>query len=112
MTKDLGDAAEERAVSFLKARGYAIVERNFRGKVGELDIVAKDGDTIVFVEVRSRSGSRFGEPQESITAAKRRKIVKAAQLYAQARGLDCPMRIDVLAESPSGFEHFEDAFGA
>lgn len=110
--KSLGDAAEERAAGYLAAKGYRIVERNFRAKVGELDIVAQDGDTLVFVEVRSRASVRFGLPQETVTAAKRRRIVKTAQLYAQARGLDCPMRIDVLAETQAGFEHIEDAFGA
>lgn len=111
MSRTLGDAAEERAVSFLKAKGYAVVERNFRAKVGELDIVARDGETVVFVEVRSRGRTSFASAAETIGRDKRRKLLLAAKLYAQARGLDCPMRFDVLAEGPDGFEHFEDAFG-
>lgn len=112
MSKSLGDAAEDRAAAFLAAKGYRIVERNFRAKVGELDIVAKDGDTIVFVEVRRRSSVSFGLPQETVVFAKRRKLIRAAQVYAQARGLDCPMRFDVIADGPAGLEHIEDAFSA
>ena len=111
MSRRLGDAAEARAAAYLAAHGYQIVERNFRAKVGEIDIIAKDGDTVVFVEVRSRSSAAFGLPQETVGAAKRRKLQLTAQLYVQARGLDCPMRFDVIAEGPEGLEHIEDAFG-
>jgi putative endonuclease len=112
VSRKLGDAAEDRAAAYLAARGYQIVERNFRAKVGEIDIVARQGEVVVFVEVRSRTGARFGLPQETIGRDKRRKLLRAAQLYAQARGLDCPLRFDVVAEGPGGLEHIEDAFGA
>ena len=112
MSRSLGDAAEDRAAAFLAGRGYRIIERNFRAKVGEIDIVAMQGEVVVFVEVRSRAGTAFGLPQETIGRDKRRKLLRAAQVYAQARGLDCPMRFDVIAEGPGGLEHFEDAFGA
>ena len=112
MSKAAGDEAEARAAAYLESRGYRIVERNFRAKVGELDIVAQDGDTVVFVEVRSRSGTSFGLPQETVVASKRRKLIRAAQVYAQARGLDCPLRFDVIADGPAGLEHIEDAFTA
>ena len=112
MSRKLGDAAESRAAAYLANLGYAIIERNFRCRMDEIDIVARDGETVVFVEVRSRSSVAFGLPQETVVFAKRRKLRLAAQLYAQARALDCPMRFDVVAEGPSGLEHFEDAFGA
>ena len=111
MSRELGDAAESRAAAYLAGLGYEILERNFACRMGELDIVAKIGETIVFVEVRSRSSVRFGLPQETVVAAKRRKLLRAARLYAQARGLDCPMRFDVIADGPEGLEHIEDAFG-
>ena len=110
MSRPLGDEAEDRAAALLSAKGYEIIERNFVAKVGELDIVARRGEFVVFVEVRSRANTRFGLPQESITEAKRRKLIKTALLYAQVRGLDCPMRFDVVAEGPDGLEHIEDAF--
>ncbi len=76
-----GDAAEERACRHLEGEGVTIVERNFRTKGGEIDIVARKGDLLVFVEVRSREDADFGTPEESVTPAKRRRIVAAARQY-------------------------------
>ena len=76
-----GDAAEDRACRHLEGLGCTIVERNFRTKGGEIDIVARKGDVLVFVEVRSREDAGFGTPEESVTPAKRRRIVAAARRY-------------------------------
>ena len=76
-----GDAAEERACRHLEGAGMTIVERNFRARGGEIDIVARKGDVLVFVEVRSREVPDFGTPEESVTPAKRRRIVAAARRY-------------------------------
>ncbi len=76
-----GDAAEERACHHLVRSGFTIVERNYRTKGGEIDIVARKGDVLVFVEVRSLDVSGFGTPEESVTPAKRRRIVGAARQY-------------------------------
>jgi putative endonuclease len=76
-----GDAAEERACRHLDRSGFTIVERNFRTRGGEIDIVARKGDVLVFVEVRSREVPDFGTPEESITPAKRRRIVATARQY-------------------------------
>ena len=70
-----GDAAEERACRHLEGSGFTIVKRNFRTRGGEIDIVARKGDVLVFVEVRSREVPGFGTPEESVTPAKRRRIV-------------------------------------
>jgi len=70
-----GDAAEEQACRHLGRSGFTIVERNYRTKGGEIDIVARKGDVLVFVEVRSREVPGFGTPEESVTPAKRRRIV-------------------------------------
>jgi putative endonuclease len=110
VSRRLGDAAETRAAEYLARLGYRILERNFTCRMGEIDIVAQLADTVVFVEVRSRASASFGSAQETIGWAKRRKLVRAAQLYVQARGLDCPMRFDVIADTPAGLEHIEDAF--
>lgn len=96
--KRLGDTGEEIAARELIRRGYTVRERNWRCLEGELDIVAEQRESLVFVEVRTRRGDRFGTPEESITPAKRAHLVAAAQAYLQAHPLqDCDWRIDVVA---------------
>jgi len=96
--KRLGDAGEEIATRELVRRGYVVRERNWRCPEGELDIVAEQGESLVFVEVRTRRGDRFGTPEESITPAKRAHLIAAAQAYLQAQSLqDRDWRIDVVA---------------
>ena len=96
--KRLGDAGEEIATRELVRRGYVVCERNWRCPEGELDIIAEQGEWLVFVEVRTRRGDRFGTPEESITPAKRAHLIAAAQAYLQAQSLqDCDWRIDVVA---------------
>jgi putative endonuclease len=74
------------------------LERNFRCRAGEIDVVARDGDTVVFVEVKERSGASHGEAVEAVTAAKRLRVVRAARIYAASRGLsEAPLRFDVVA---------------
>lgn len=76
-----GAEAERLAAAFLETRGLSIVERNFRRRCGELDLIARDGSTLVFVEVRLRRNRAFGGAAASITAAKRARLVRAAGLY-------------------------------
>jgi putative endonuclease len=96
--KRLGDAGEEIAACELSRRGYQVCDRNWRCAEGELDIIARQGQTLVFVEVRTRRGDRFGSPEDSITPAKRAHLIAAAQAYVQAHSLeDCDWRIDVVA---------------
>jgi putative endonuclease len=77
--------------------GYRILEVNYRCRYGEADLVAQDGETFVFVEVKTRRSSAFGTAQESLTQAKKRKLMLAGQYYLSERGLDVPWRIDVIA---------------
>ena len=94
MSRPVGDAAEAAAARHLEALGYRIVARNVVSKVGELDIVAREGKTLCFVEVRLRAG---GGALESVTPAKQRKLARAAQHYLIAHRLaDAPCRFDVL----------------
>ena len=96
--KRLGNVGEEIATRELTRRGYAVRERNWRCPEGELDMVAEQGEALVFVEVRTRRGDRFGTPEESITLAKRAHLIAAAQAYLQAHSLqDRDWRIDVVA---------------
>ncbi|MDH7486116.1 MAG: YraN family protein [Anaerolineae bacterium] len=100
----LGQVGERLAAEALAARGYAILARNWRCPAGEIDIVARDGDTLVMVEVRTRRGEAFGTPEESVTPAKQARLVELGQTYVQERGWDGPWRIDVVAVqfSPAG----------
>lgn len=105
-----GQEAEERACRYLRSLGYSIAERNFRCRQGEIDIVAKHGETVVFVEVRSKARGGYGTAGETVNWAKRAKIVKAARYYALVKALDCPLRFDVVAIDGTSLDHVEDAF--
>ena len=96
--KRLGAFGEKVAEDHLKSLGYAILERNFRCPIGEIDIVARDKDYLVFVEVRTKRDRKFGSPEESITLAKKTKLVELAETYLQEHQ-DSPdlWRIDVVA---------------
>ena len=102
--KGLGDRGEKVARQHLKRLGYKILRANYRSRVGEIDLVAEDGDTLVFVEVRTKSGPSFDSPAESIDARKRRKLVAVAQTYLAQHGAENrDWRIDVVAvEMASG----------
>jgi putative endonuclease len=94
----LGKAGEDLACAELERRGYAILARRYRQRNGEIDIVARDGRTIVFVEVKSRGGSAFGAAAEAVTAPKRRRIVQIALGYLARHGLfAAPCRFDVVS---------------
>jgi len=94
-----GRAAESEAVRHLQRAGYRVVARNVRARFGEIDVVAWDGRTLCFIEVKARSGPRFGLPEESLTAWKRRRLALLAQWYLQRNpGLGrARMRFDVLS---------------
>lgn len=95
--KKFGDWGEEYAQRFLEGKGYSIIEAKYRGQYGEIDLVAQEGDFLVFVEVKSRRSRAFGVPEESVTAAKQQKLVQSAQEYVQAKGLEGKeWRIDVV----------------
>jgi len=108
-----GKSAETRAAAHLIAHGYAIVERNWRCKVGELDLVARDGDVLVFVEVRSRADSAHGSPLDTVGVAKQRRVAQVAQAYLAARrprASSC--RFDVVGISGDDIVLVRDAFRA
>ena len=93
----IGNIGEEAAVQALKKCGYKIIARNYRTKMGEIDIVAKDGEYTVFVEVRLRKSNAFGSPADTIDRRKQQKIIKTAQMYAVKNDIyDSPMRFDAV----------------
>ena len=94
----LGELGERAARGHLERAGFTVLDTNYRCPHGEIDIVARDGDAVVFVEVRSRRGGSFGTPEESITAGKTRRLIATAETYLQSReGLPPHWRIDLVA---------------
>jgi putative endonuclease len=93
----LGRLGEDLAARHLAAQGYEIVDRNWRCREGELDIVARDGECLAMVEVRTRRGTALGSPEESITPAKQQRLVVLADAYVMAHDWSGYWRIDVVA---------------
>lgn len=95
--QEFGMKSESMAASYLRELGYKIIKRNYRSKMGEIDIVAKDGDTIVFVEVKSRKNNAYN-PKEAVTLSKKRKISMIALYYLKTTGqMNARARFDVVA---------------
>lgn len=106
-----GKAGEERAARFLQAAGYRILEQNYFMRGGEIDIIASDGNTLVFAEVKTRSYQAFGGPLMAVTPAKQKRISQTALRYVQEKGLKFDsIRFDVLCVLPEGIEHIKNAF--
>ena len=96
--QQFGKQSERLAAEFLKRTGYRILETNYRSKLGEIDIIAREKGTIVFVEVKARNTSRFGSPKFAVTPAKQRKISMVALQYLKStRQMDNRARFDVVA---------------
>ena len=114
----LGAAGEAAALHHLERRGFRIVERNVRCRLGEIDLVALDGAVVVFVEVKGNRGRRHGAPEEMVTPRKQRRLTRLALWYLQRRGwLGRPARFDVVAvdwdsAGASGVRHLPNAFPA
>lgn len=100
--KSLGDRYEDRAVELLTKQGVQIVQRNFRGKTGEIDIIARDINVLVFLEVRARSNRFFNGAAGSVDRRKQQRIIRTAQLFLQChpRWASMPSRFDVIAFEP------------
>lgn len=113
-TQARGAAAEETAARHLVSKGLKVLERNFRIRGGEIDLIALDGATVVFVEVRFRRRNDFGGAAASITAAKRARIVLAARhwLAGRRRYADAPCRFDCVLMDGDGLEWLKNAFPA
>ncbi len=114
--KELGDRGEDIAADFLKNKNYEIINRNYRYGHGEIDIIAKKNDVLVFIEVKTRKNLEFGPPELALTKNKQRQIRKIAEAYLidkEINNVDC--RIDVIAilikkNLPPEINHIENAF--
>jgi putative endonuclease len=112
----LGERGERLAEEFLRKRGCKILRRNWRSRLGEIDLIAREGDEVVFVEVKLRSTADWGDPQEAVRPGKRRSLCLAASEFADRNGLrGCTLRFDVVAVllpdiGAPEIRHYKDAF--
>jgi putative endonuclease len=107
-----GQQGEDRALHFLREKGLVLVERNFRCKGGELDLVMQDGKALVFVEVRQRSGAAFGGAAASVTRQKQRRMIVAAQIFLQRYRMPPACRFDVIALDGDSLDWIRNAVEA
>ena len=111
---DFGNLGEELAVDYLTGKGYKILERNWRNIHKEIDIIAKDGNFLVIVEVKTRQTDAYGAPDTAVTKRKQRMLIAAANAYITRNKLDVETRFDIISIILKGsepvIEHIEDAF--
>ncbi|MGB3775386.1 MAG: YraN family protein [Leeuwenhoekiella sp.] len=111
---ELGKWGEAFATEYLIKNGYEILERNWFFAKAEIDIIAKKGEILVICEVKTRNSDFFGDPQDFVTPAKIKLLVKAANEYIISNDLDLEARVDIIAvlknKNQEKLEHFEDAF--
>lgn len=115
----LGAEGERVAKAYLQAKGYRILRENYSTPLGEIDLIAREGDVVAFVEVKARTSDEFGPPQSSVTLTKQRQIIKVAGLFLEREGLaETACRFDVVAVTFGGRKNepeillIRDAFGA
>ncbi len=122
-TREQGEYTENLARQFLEQKGFKLIEKNFNCRLGEIDLIMQDNDSLVFVEVRYRRSTNFGSGAESITATKQAKLIKAASVFLQrnAKLNQYPARFDVVSItgfietndiSKINFDWIRNAFGA
>ncbi|MCF1421792.1 YraN family protein [Mangrovimonas futianensis] len=111
---ELGKKGEQLAVDYLLGKGYSILERNYRFDRAEVDIIARKESVLAIVEVKSRSSTDFGNPQDFVKPKQIKNLVKAVDEYVTENGLDVEVRFDIIAIVKQGsifdLEHLKDAF--
>lgn len=116
MQQELGIFGENLAVYHLLSKGYTILDRNYKFNKKEIDIVAKQGNQLVVIEVKARQTAEIGEPWQAVTRAKQKIIIQVADHYLKIKNLDVDTRFDVISIVHNSFrtkiEHIEDAFTA
>jgi putative endonuclease len=107
--KAVGDAAEGQALAYLQDQGLTHITSNFQCKLGEIDLIMKTADTLVFVEVKFRSSSRYGQASEMVTASKQKKLINTAAYYLQKtpKFRNFPCRFDVVALKPDSTQEHQ-----
>ena len=111
LTTDIGKRHENEAVNYLRKLKYKIIEQNFKLlPIGEIDIIAKDKNTLVFVEVKYRKTKEFGTPAEFVTKSKQNKVIKTALCYIKQNKIKADIRFDVISICQTEIEHIKNAF--
>ncbi|MDO5410488.1 MAG: YraN family protein [Lachnospiraceae bacterium] len=111
--RSIGACYEQQAVIYLEELGYRVIEHNYYCHLGEIDLIARDGAYLVFLEVKYRAGSSFGSAAEAVTVWKQRRICQCAAVYMKQHGIlfDHPVRFDVLAVDGNQVTLIKNAFG-
>ena len=107
---EIGNKGEKIARNYLRLRLYKILETNYRRKTGEIDIIAKKGGYIIFIEVKYRNNINKGLPREAVTTFKQGQIKRTAQMYIMENKISCDMRFDVIEILGKKIEHIKNAF--
>lgn len=112
--QELGQYGEEYALQYLRKKGYNVVTTNYRFNRAEVDIICKDGEQMVFVEVKTRNTAEIGEPWQAVTRKKQRQIIKCAHHFLVSKDIDCESRFDIISIVHNSYgtrlEHIDDAF--
>ena len=111
-TYQKGLAGEQRATEYLQSRGMVLLEQRYRSPFGEIDLVMRDGDTLVFVEVKARANADAGMGLAAVGQRKQAKLVKTARQYLSQYACDCTARFDVIELTKDGVQHIINAFEA
>ena len=106
----LGKKGEKLACKYLRKQGYKILERGYKNPFGEVDIIARKGEVLAFVEVKTRLSDSFGTPSEAVTPARQRKYIQAAKYYFAGREINCTVRFDIIEVFNGRINHIENAF--
>lgn len=111
---EMGQRGEKVAQSFLLEKGYKILHVNWRNRKSEIDIIAMDGDTLVFVEVKTRQTNHFGDPENAVDYKKQRRIIRAANAYVLKHRIENDARFDIISilieKNATVINHYTDAF--
>ncbi len=109
--KGIGNSGEQNAANYLLSKGYEIATANFRHKRGEIDLIVKKGDLMIFVEVKTRNNLKFGTPEQFVSQRQQEVIIETANAYVSEVDWQGPIRFDIVAIVPGKeIMHFEDAF--
>ena len=108
--KRLGEAGEKQAVQYLKRSGYKILKRNYRNPFGEVDIIASKGDTVAFIEVKTRLSENYGAPSEAVGRDRIERYKRAAEYYFYGKQIGFTVRFDIIEIACGQINHIENAF--
>ncbi len=108
--RKLGFKGEGKAARYLKKRGYKIIKRNYKCPFGEIDIIAEQGGVVAFIEVKTRTGDYFGEPNQAVNRLRMTRYKNSARFFFAHKTVDCTVRFDIVEVTGKGVNHIENAF--